>query len=302
MVEGKGFVSNNEHGDIEQLSNEQRVAYYGALFAIAAYDDEIQREELDLIYEMIDTDGLTDQDRRRLYAYAIESPTLQDCLQAVRDAPESIRYGLMLNLVEVAVADYLLSDLEQEALNDAQRTLGVNNEQRAAMEEYAQKMRHIRERGIDDNYAADVVKSAVSGMTAVGVPIAAVVYSGSVVGLSAAGITSGLAALGLGLGMLPGIGVAILVGAALFIGLNKLLDTGNTRKREEHQRERERKAQLAIENLQATINYLIDCMARLQEDAADAKANKQAIQQMNERLRKLQQVLNRRKDDLAQGA
>jgi uncharacterized tellurite resistance protein B-like protein len=56
MEEGEGFVSNNEHGDIKQLSNEQRVAYYGALFAIAAYDDEIQREELDLIYEMIDTD------------------------------------------------------------------------------------------------------------------------------------------------------------------------------------------------------------------------------------------------------
>ena len=78
------------------------------------------------------------------------------------------------------------------------------------MKRYAEKVRRVRERGIDDNHAADAIKAAVSGMTAVGVPIAAVVYSGSVVGLSAAGITSGLAALGLGLGMVPGIGVAIL--------------------------------------------------------------------------------------------
>ena len=154
-------------------------------------------------------------------------------------------------------------------------------------------------------HAADVAKSAVSGMTAVGIPIAAVVYSGAVVGLSAAGITSGLAALGLGLGMIPGIGVAILLGAGIFVGLNALLDTGNKRKREAHRQERERKAQLATENLQETINHLIDRMNLLQQDAADAKANKEAIRKMNERLTKLQQVLVRRReasDDLAQGA
>ena len=180
--------------------------------------------------------------------------------------------------------------------------LGVNGAQRAAMERYAEEMRRIRERGIDDSHTADALKTAASGMTAVGVPIA-VVYSGSVVGLSAAGITSGLAALGLGLGMIPGIGVAILIGTAAFVGLNYLFDTGNERKKEEHRNERERKAQLAIENLQETINHLIERTARLQGDAADAKADKEAIELLNERLTKLQQVLARRKEAaVAQGA
>lgn len=295
-------MSQNEQFDIKQLSDEQRVAFYGALFAMAAADDQVQREELELIYEMLDTNGLSNEARRRLYAYAIEPPALQDCFQALSDASEPIRHGLMLNLVEVAVSDYLLSDPEQEALTNAQRTLGVSDEQRAAMKEYAEKIRYVRERGIDDNHAADVIKSAVSGMTAVGIPIAAVIYSGSVVGLSAAGITSGLAAVGLGLGMIPGIGVVIVLGTVVFVGLSALFDTGNKRKREAHQRERERKAQLAVENLQETINHLIYRMTRLQEDAADAKANKEAIRQMNERLIKLQQILARRKEDLAEGA
>ena len=301
-------MSSNEHFDIKQLSDEQRVIFYGALFAMAAIDDQIQREELELIYEVLETDGLSNEARSRLYAYAIEPPVLADSLGVFGDAPEAVRHALMLNLVEVAVADYLLTDPERAALSDGQRALGVNDEQRAAMERYAEEMRRIRERGIDDNYAADAIKSAVSGMTAVGIPIAAVVYSGSVVGLSAAGITSGLAALGLGLGMIPGIGVAILIGTGIFIGLNYLLDTGDNRKKEEHRRERERKAQLAIENLQETINHLIERMTRLQEDAADAKANKEAIQLLNERLTKLQQVLARRKEAaldqgaLAQGA
>ena len=120
---------------------------------------------------------------------------------------------------------------------------------------------------------------------------------------SAAGITSGLAALGLGAGMIPGIGVATLIGTVAFVGLNKLLDTGNRRKKEQHRNERERKAQLAMENLQETINHLIGRMARLQGEAADAKANKEAIGLLNERLTKLQQVLARRKEaTVAQGA
>lgn len=295
-------MSKDEYFDIKNLPDEQRVAFYGALFAMAAVDDQIQREELELIYETLDADGLSDEARSHLYAHAIEPPALGRCLQAFSEAPEPVRYGLMLNLVEVAVADYLLPDPEREALAEAQRALGVNDEQYAAMKEFAEKMRYVRERGIDDNHAADVAKAAMSGMTAVGIPIAAVVYSGSVVGLSAAGITSGLAALGLGAGMIPGIGVAILLGTAVFVGLNALFDTGNKRKKQAHQRERERKAQLAIENLQETINHLIDRTTRLEGDAADAKANKEAIRRMNERLAKLQQVLARRKEAHAQSA
>jgi uncharacterized tellurite resistance protein B-like protein len=295
-------MSDTEHLDLKSLPDNQRVAFYGAMFAMAAADGQMQREELELIYETLDTEGLSEEVRRRLYAYAIEPPALQDCLQSLSDASEPARHGLMLNLVEVAVSDYLLPKAEQDALAEAQRRLGIGNVQRAAMQRYAEEVRRIRERGIDDNHAADAIKAAVSGMTAVGVPIAAVVYSGSVVGLSAAGITSGLAALGLGAGMMPGIGVAILIGTAAFVGLNYLFDTGNKRKKEQYRRERERKAQLAMENLQETINHLIDRMARLQGAAADAKANKEAIQLLNERLANLQQILARRREDLQQSA
>ena len=44
------------------------------------------------------------------------------------------------------------------------------------------------------------------------------------------------------------------------------------------------------------INHLIERMARLQGDVADAKANKEAIELLNERLTELQQVLARRKE------
>jgi hypothetical protein len=37
----------------------------------------------------------------------------------------------------------------------------------------------------------------------------------------------------------------------------------------------------------------------LQEDAAKAEANKEAVEKLNDRLRKLKQVLNRREEQLA---
>lgn len=290
-------MSHEERFDAGQLSDEQRMTFHGALFAMAAVDDQIEREELSLIYETLDTDGLSDDARRRLYAYAIEPPVLQDCLQVLANASEPVRHVLMLNLLEVAVADRLLLEQEEKAIADAQRTLGISDEQVAAMKNAAEKMRYVRERGIDDDHAADVLKSAAAGLSAVGTPILVVSYLG-ISGLSAVGLSTGLATLGLGLGMVPGIGVAALVGAGVFIGVNKLLDTGGKRRKVAHQHERERKAQFVIKNLQETINHLVDRMDSLERDAADARANKEAIRLMKERLTKLQQVLMLRKEDL----
>jgi hypothetical protein len=166
------------------------------------------------------------------------------------------------------------------------------------MKNFAREVKRIRERGLDDKQAADALKRAASSLSGVGVPMAAIAYSGSVVGLSAAGITSGLAALGLGLGMLPGIGVAIALGTAIYIGMNSLFDTGQKRKKERLQKERQRKAQLAIQNLQETIGTLLERLANLQESAADAEANKEAVKKLNDRLRKLKRVLSRREEQM----
>jgi uncharacterized protein YlxW (UPF0749 family) len=99
--------------------------------------------------------------------------------------------------------------------------------------------------------------------------------------------------------MLSGIGVAILMGAGVYLSLRKLFDVGNQRKKEELRKERERKTQLAIQNLQETISTLVGRLNDLQEDAAKAEANKEAVEKLNDRLRKLKQVLNRREEQLA---
>jgi hypothetical protein len=294
----------NEPFDLAQVSEDERLALYGALFAIAAADGQIDKDEVELIFSIMDLAGMTEEGKRRAQSYIINPPSLWDCLRKLSNADERLRFGLMVNLVDTAWANDELHPNEEKAILLAQKELIVTDEQLQAIKNFVQKIREIRARGIDDDKAADAFKAAAAGLGAVGIPIAAVYFSGSVIGLSAAGITSGLAALGLGLGMVPGIGVAVLVGAGIFLGVSQMLDLGGQRAKEEARKVKERKAQLVIQNMQGAINQLVEYIANLQEkaisleaSAADAEANKEAVRLLTERLRFMQQSVTKKKRD-----
>jgi len=281
--------------DLAKLPEEQRLAFYGALFAIATADGHFDKDEMDLICGVMDLDGMSDSAKEQIQEYIIEPPNLFDCLRVLSGSDETLRYGVMMNIVDTAWADDYLDLQESKALAFAQAELSISYEQRQAIDNFVQKMREIRTRGLDDTQAADAIKTATAGLSAVGVPIAAVYLSGSVIGLSAAGITSGLAAVGLGFGMVPGIGIAVLVGAGIFMGVSQLLDVGGQQEKERLMAERERKAQLVITNLQGALNKLIERVANLQTVAANAEANKEAIRVLTEKMRYLQQLVAKRK-------
>lgn len=194
----------------------------------------------------------------------------------------------------MAWANDVVAPQQRQALIEAQEILDVSNAQLVAIDGFVRRVRVVRARGLNDNYAADAVKSAAAGLPAVGIPIAAVYFSGSVVGLSAAGITSGLAALGLGFGMVPGIGVAIIAGTIVYVGLSKVFDIGGKHKKEKALKEAVRKAQIVIRNLQLVIDTLAEQVRELQKPAADAEANREAIRMLNERMAALKQLIAQR--------
>lgn len=284
--------------ELAKIHESDRLAFYGALFAIATADGSFDKDEINFIFGVMDLEGMSESAKRQVQSYIIEPPALASCLRALSIADETLRFGLMLNLIDTAWANDELDPDEEQAIKLAQQELRITDAQVKAMQEFVQKMREIRERGLDDNQAADAVKTAASGLGAVGIPIAAVYFSGSVIGLSAAGITSGLAALGglVGLGgMVPGIGVAVLLGAGIFMGLNSFLDTGDHHKKAELQAERERKAQLVIQNLQNSLNSVIERIDALQKAAADTEGNREAIRILTQKMKTLQQLINKRK-------
>jgi hypothetical protein len=155
------------------------------------------------------------------------------------------------------------------------------------------ELRAVRLRGQNDSAAAQATKVAAAGLAAVGVLIAAVYASGSVIGLSAAGITSGLAALGLGLGMVPGIGVAVLLGTGVFLGVRALLDAANQGASDLLRGQVARRAQLVITSIEEMIALLDQQIAGAA--VTDTRAAGFWLATLVERRRALLQILARRR-------
>jgi hypothetical protein len=115
---------------------------------------------------------------------------------------------------------------------------------------------------LKDDVTDDQIKNALKELSAkaaaVGTPLAAVYLSGSVVGMSAAGMTSGLASLGLGglLGlssMATGIGVAVLIGVGTYAGIRRLTGANELTR----SKRRELMLNEVIKQTQTTISLLI---------------------------------------------
>jgi uncharacterized tellurite resistance protein B-like protein len=130
--------------DLSGLSEQQRLAFYGALFALAAADDTIDERESDQILESLHLEGLSEDARERAFALSISPPSLRTCLDLLQDTDVAIRRGLMLNLVDVALADGEIEPGEPQTLEAVRTALGITPEEVTAMHTYAYQ---VRERG-----------------------------------------------------------------------------------------------------------------------------------------------------------
>lgn len=282
-----------------KFTERQLIDLYGIMFSVAYSDGELDKEELKSIYEIINTEKFSAEGIQQVQNYIVQNPDFHEITQRIKNDIGELRYTCYLNGMEVAYSNDIVTKEQEELFRYLRKQFKISDVQDKKIREFVIEAKRLRERGIDDKYAKDALKSAVSGLGAVGVPVAAVYFSGSVIGLSAAGITSGLAALGLGFGMIPGIGVAILIGTGIFIALSKVLDVGGKKKKQTLQKEKERRAQQVIKNLQDTINNLIERIQELEKKAKEAQANKEAIEELTKRLTMLKQIVANKKRSIA---
>jgi hypothetical protein len=254
--------------DFKTLPETQWVAFYGCLFALAAADGDIGKDEVLAIFETLETEGRSDSAQQQIHSFHLDPPPFGGNLEAIATGPEELRHGFIFAFTDLALVDGDWTPEEKELLQQARTGLGITQGQAEAIETVVRALQSIRAHGPADNAAIEGLKSAVAGLAGVGIPMTAVYFLG-VPGLSAAGITSGLAALGLGLGMVPGIGVAILLGTGIFWGVSYLLDWGNQGAKAELQAERQRRARLAIRNLQDAIDQMTARLGDFQTYTSD---------------------------------
>jgi uncharacterized tellurite resistance protein B-like protein len=191
--------------------------------SMAAADGEITAPEYEKLREFCKALELGPAEIGQVMA-AVEEPNAVRIREVTgRLRSSQLRFTLMTDLLFMALADEKFVEAERREIRALADALNLTDPQLAALEKYVQA---VLKAGKADGVGAEDFKKlggdVAASLAATGIPIAAVAVSGTVFGLSAAGITSGLAALGLGLGMASGLGVAVAIGVGSFFSVRWL--------------------------------------------------------------------------------
>ena len=76
---------------------------------------------------------MSDHAKEEIQEYIITPPNLLERLKALSGAEETLRYGVMMNMIDTTLADGVLDPQESKALELAQTELNIFNEQSQAI-------------------------------------------------------------------------------------------------------------------------------------------------------------------------
>lgn len=258
---------------IDELSEPLKTAYVQAVINMAYdNDDLIDDKEFAEILQLMTRLDLSPETRFTLRTYMASSsaqiPLATLLSQINEQSPAGQIKALHISLVkdlinlfystggrDVGAFSFLQKNRELLEVSDEEIELAV----------LAIKNDHDMLRDdITDDQIVSTLKLLSAKAAAVGTPLAAVYLSGSVVGMSASGLTSGLASLGMGgmlgmSGMVTGIGVAVLLGVGAYAGVRKLTGANELtrfKRRELMLNEVVKQTQLTISLVMKDINFI----------------------------------------------
>jgi hypothetical protein len=215
---------------LEGYSEDEQIAYLSILSAVCYVDKEFgdkEKHQLDVLLAQL---KISDVGKAKIYAsvFNLQNEDKLANVEVIYNLGNTeLKYTLISDLCLFSLVDSKFTDEEYRYILGIGAILGITQEQVDAIKSIQENLDNIKDIPSNSERFKQVIKESAANLAAVGVPIGAIAASGSVFGLSAAGITSGLAALGalVGGGMLLGAVVvvpAIAVGAAY--GVKKLFD------------------------------------------------------------------------------
>ncbi len=215
---------------LEEYSKNEQVAYLSILSAICYVDkefDDKEKRQLDILLKQLE---ISDEGKSKIYSsvFSLQHEDKVENLEIIQDLDNTeLKYTLISDLCLFALADSTFSNEEYQYILGIGEALGISQEQVDAIKSVQDDLSKIKDIPQNSEKLRLLMKDSTAKLAAVGVPVGAIAVSGSVFGLSAAGMTSGLATLGalVGGGMLAGTVLvipAIAVGSAY--GVKKLFD------------------------------------------------------------------------------
>lgn len=296
-TEFDNFEEEDQLITLAEMSEALKVAYIKIIINMALSNDgEVDEKEFAEILLLITRLSITSESRFLLRSYinvndqheSVESLLSVIDSECVESHKKSIRISLVKDLLSVymSVNNGIYSDFE--FLNKYKEILNVSDEEISFAVMAIKNDHNMLRDDFSDDALTKSMKELAAKASAVGVPLAAVYLSGSVVGMSAAGLTSGLASLGLG-GMLgfssmaTGIGVAVILGVATYKGVRHLTganELDKIKRKELMLTEVIKQTQLTISLLIDDINFITIKLNRTLEDHTDQDKKIKKLMQM----------------------
>lgn len=310
-VKGEAQPRPTESVTLEARPEDVKMLYARVLAAQCLVDGRLDPREIEYLYVFMSRVGLDpssrEEVRRSLGMREIGSEEIVRLVEeVVTKAPgdeEEITVSIVKDMMQVSRADgAVLSSEEESTRAVAEAWFGERANQVIKLAARTVEYEEALIKGeVDLSEIERHGKEIAAVATAAGVPITALFFSGSVVGLSAAGITSGLAALGLGglLGlsaMVTGIGAVVVLGVVAYTGVGWLLggkERELTKQRENMIQEVIKRHQGAIEDLTEDVTgiglKLAEYVSRSDQNEARLERLKGDLQMFNAALAELQQ-------------
>lgn len=278
-----GYAEQSQMQPIDELSEDLKLSYIKVVVNMAFDNDgEVDDSEFSEILQLMTRLKLSVESRDAIRQY-IGNPDKLESLESLVDsinaeAPDGMLQSLHISLVKdlISVNSSLSGSgaNEFDFLQKNRNIFNVTDEEIELAEMAIANDRKILDRSYTDTAITASLKELGAKAGAVGVPLGAVYLSGSVMGMSAAGMTSGLASLGMGgmlglSGMATGIGVAVVLGVIAYKGIKHLAGTGI----DEGDKRREIMLQEVIRQSQRTINMVIQDINYLSKELSSALAS-----------------------------
>lgn len=287
---------------LEEMDEKLKLAYLKIIINMAYDNDQvIDKKEMAEIFLLMNRLGLKQETRFEIRSYMFAPENLKKTSNLFDELDQHVLNG-QLNTVHISLAKDLINiyfstqskDLDKFSfLKENRALLKIKDSDLDIVTLALETDYKLLEEDFTDDKMTAAFKELSAKAAAVGTPLAAVYLSGSVIGMSAAGMTSGLAMLGMGgiLGlssMATGIGVAILIGVGTYASVKKITgsdELSNYKRKQLMLNEVIKQTQNTISTILDDINYISGKLNGTIEQVTALTGNVSAIKDLNSKLK-----------------
>jgi len=294
ITEFDDYKEENQLTPLSEMSDKLKISYLKIIINMTFIDDEkIDEKELAELFLLMIRLELNKDTRFKVRAYITEISkeniqSIESLLDIIKNESEDSNYkSIMISLAKDMINIYFSTkntiNRDFQYLNDNKHLFELSESEIELAYDTVENDYKLLKEDLDDDTIKKNAKELASKAAAAGVPLAAVYISGSVIGMSAAGITSGLATLGMGMGMTGGLAVIGIIGVLSYKGVKNLTGANELDK----YKTRELMLHDVIKQTRKTISLIIDDVNYIVQKLNTTELSQKELESDNENIKKL---------------